>query len=364
MRIGIDISQIVYETGVSVYTKNLVENLLKVDSKDEFILFAGSLRQIKNLKFKIKGFEGNFKDRIFPIPPTLASFFWNKLHVLPIETLIGKIDVFHSSDWTQPPAAAFKVTTIHDLAPLLFPGATKKDALRDIVKTHIARLYWVKKEADRVIAVSEAAKADVVNYLKVPEEKVRVVYEAPAAPFMVRQKEEVQKVKRKHRIFGNYLLAVGTGPRKNHPNLFKSWREIKTKHDLKLVVAGQGRVEEGRGIVHIRNFSQIELSCLYSGACALVYPSLYEGFGLPILEAFACGCPVVTSNTSAMPEIAGGAAVLVDPNDTDSIVEGVRQAIKSRDKLAKKGFFRVKDFSWEKCARETLKIYKEATSSV
>lgn len=109
MRICIDVSQIVYGTGVSVYTRNLIQNLLKIDQKNEYVFFAGTLRR----KADVLRFVPDAK--VFPIPPTLADIIWNRTHVLPIEKLVGKIDVFHSSDWTQPPSNAFKVTTVHDL---------------------------------------------------------------------------------------------------------------------------------------------------------------------------------------------------------------------------------------------------------
>jgi glycosyltransferase involved in cell wall biosynthesis len=290
----------------------------------------------------------------------MANILWNKLHILPIETFTGKLDVFHASDWTQPPSSAFKVTTIHDLVPIIYPETTRKDILRNIVKVHLSRFRWVGKEVDRVIAVSLSTKADIVNYLEIPEEKIRVVHEAPDHAFSVKSITELDRVKRKYEIHGDYFLTVGTGPRKNLDRVIKAFEQLKPKISAKLVVACRGVVLESRGIVHISDSSNDELACLYTGAQALVYPSLYEGFGLPILEAFSCGCPVVTSNISSMPEVAGGAAILVDPRDPESIAEGIKQAVKGRDQLVKKGFARAKDFSWEKCAKETLEVYEES----
>ena len=165
MRIGIDISQIVYQgTGVANYTKNLVEKLLALDKKNEYVLFFSSLRRqppkIANV-------------RAFKIPPIILEFLWNRLHVLPVEWFIGEVDVFFSSDWTQPPAKKAKlVTTIHDLTPWLYP----KTLHPRIVSTHKRRMKWVKKECDMIICDSEATKKDIVKILNIPESKLKVIY--------------------------------------------------------------------------------------------------------------------------------------------------------------------------------------------
>src|SRR3990167_2162611 len=155
MRVAIDISQIVYGTGVSVYTKNLVENLLRIDRENDYVLFAGSLRRKKDVL-------SIFPDaRVFPIPPTLADLLWNRLHTLPIEKLIGNIDVFHTSDWAEPPSRAFKVTTVHDLAPFLYPNLFPRDIIRNIVDAHKYKLSWVRKETKRIIVPTYATKKDL-----------------------------------------------------------------------------------------------------------------------------------------------------------------------------------------------------------
>ena len=175
MKIGIDISQIVYQgTGVASYTKNLVENLLKIDRENEYILFFASLRRkIQNSKFKIQNYNAKFKIKTFKIPPTLLDLLWNRLHIFPIEWFIGMVDVFFSSDWTQPPTIkAKKVTTIHDLSIFKFP----QEHHPKIVATQKRRLKWVRKECDLVICDSLATKRDVVKILGIEEERLRVVY--------------------------------------------------------------------------------------------------------------------------------------------------------------------------------------------
>lgn len=378
MRIGIDISQIVYGTGVSDYTISLVKSLLKIsakggpasgwDKKNEYVLFGGSLRQQGKLKQFIR--NSTAKGVILPIPPTLADFLWNKLHFLPIETFTGKLDVFHSSDWTQPPTRAAKVTTIHDLAVLKYPEVFPPN----ILSAHRRRLAWVKKECDLIIAVSKSTKKDIIEILKIPEAKIHVIYEAPSFNFTSEvsprrgrgpSTSEVFRVKKRYGIKGDYILSVATlEPRKNLQRIIKAFKILgKDFNDFQLVLVGKigwgESLKPSQNIILTGYVTDEELSVLYSGASCLIYPSLYEGFGQPILEAMACGCPVVTSNISSMPEVAGDAAVLVDPLSVESIAEGIKKALENREELVKKGYQQVKKFSWDKCARETLKVYEE-----
>lgn len=359
MKIAIDISPIVYGTGVSTYSRNLVTNLLKIDMENEYILFGGSLRRRSDLRIFIDTIKKySPQDKIFPIPPTFADILWNKLHILPIEKLVGGIDVFHSSDWTQPPSNAFKVTTIHDLVPIKFPKLTDSK----IVSVHSARMKWIKKEVDRVIVPSETTANDAVRF-GISKEKVRVIPEAVDPNLKPAKFIEIERLKRKYRIKGKYLLAVGVNPRKNTDRIIEAFERIKPEIDLKLVVIGHKFHEFGvkRGVIFTDHIPDEDLPLFYSGATVLVYPSLYEGFGIPILEAFTCKTPVVTSNFGSMAEVAEKAAILIDPYDVNSIVEGILKAIKNRDKLVKLGINRIKNFSWEKTAKETLKVYEEST---
>jgi glycosyltransferase involved in cell wall biosynthesis len=347
MRIGIDISQIIYGTGVSVYTKELVTNLLKIDKTDQFVLFGGSLRRKAELK--------KYTNKVLPLSPTVADFFWNKLHFLKVEKFIGKIDVLHSSDWTQPPTNAFKVTTVHDIAPIKFANVTS----RKIVEVHQRRLYWVLREVDRIIVPTNSVKNDLIELGATPT-KIRVIYEAVDEKFVKQNANIIDEVRRKFGIHDNYILTIGNGERKNTSRLIEAYQ--KSKKDFKLVVVGgnEKRDMDTRGIIYTGYVSDDDLIALYSGARAMVYPSLYEGFGLPILQAMACGCPLVTSNRGAMKEIAADASVLVDPMDTNSIAAGIIKAVNNPKTLSIKGLKRVKDFSWEKCAKETLDVYREA----
>lgn len=355
MKIAIDISQIVYGTGVSVYTRNLVENLLRLDKENEYILFAGSLRRKQDI------LDFYPEARVFPIPPTLANFIWNKLHKFPIEKLIGDVDVLHTSDWVEPPSKAFKVTTVHDLSPFIYPELFPKDILRNIVNVHKDKISRVREETDRIIVPTEATKKDMIA-LGFKDEIIRVIPESIQPGFNKIKEDSINQILRKYKIFGKYILSVGVNPRKNTERIIKAFEHSLAGKGFKLVVVGDRKyvsVKDMRNIRFLGNVSKEDLVGLYSGAKALVYPSLYEGFGLPILEAMACGCPVVTSNVSSMAEVAGNAAMLVDPYEVDSISGGIEKVIRGPKKFIEKGFKRIMDFSWEKTAKMTLNVYNE-----
>ena len=360
LKIGIDISQIVYGTGVSFYTRNLVKNLLKIDKENKYILYAGSLRTRSVLNEKINEFsefKQQFKTKIYPFSPKMSDILFNRFHLLPIDLFLGKVDVFHSSDWTQPKSKAFNVTTIHDLSPIIHPQITD----RKIIEVHKARLKRIYSGVDRIIVPSHATKNELLR-LGFNLDKIRVVYEAPGKVFKPQSEKDIESVKKKFKIRGKYIFAIGTGKRKNIKGIVRGFELSKAGKKFSLVIAGEEdfTLTEKRGITFVGMLDDKTLASLYSGAEALVYPSFNEGFGIPILQAFSCDCPVVTSNISSMLEIAGDAAVLVNPNDYNSIAEGILKAVSARKGLIKKGQKRVKDFSWVKAARETLSVYQEA----
>ena len=174
MKIGIDVSQIANEgTGVANYTKNLVENLLKIDRKNEYVLFFSSLRRKLPSFFINELTNSRVKIREFKFPPTLLDFSWNRLHVFPIEWFIGDVDIFITSDWTEPPTRkAKKATILYDLIVYKHPEETDKK----IVTTQRRKLAWVKKESDVIFCISQATKKDAMEILGIEEGKLRVVY--------------------------------------------------------------------------------------------------------------------------------------------------------------------------------------------
>ncbi len=175
MKIGIDISQIVYEgTGVGAYVRNLITALLKVDKENEYILFFSSMRRdFPVFEFQLPLENANVRVKTFKFPPTLLDFLWNKLHIVPIEWLIGDVDVFISSDWTQPPTLkAKKATILYDLIVYKYPVETAEK----IVETQKRRLHWVARECDVIYCISQATKLDAMNLLAIDEGRLKIIY--------------------------------------------------------------------------------------------------------------------------------------------------------------------------------------------
>lgn len=355
MIIGIDISSIPYGTGVSEYTRQLALNLLSIDSNNQYKLFFGSLRQKLPPSFlgQIKKYT-NCKLYSYPLPPTLLNLLWNKLHILPIECLIGSCDIFHTSDWTQPPAKrANTVATIHDLTPLLFP----KWHHPKTVSAHKNKISRLLQDSANLIFVSKSTQSDFLKLFPDYSGKNVQIYEAADADFIPTPKPDL-----------NYFLTVGTRePRKNLTNVFKAFKSLRQDYpNAKLKVAGKyGWGEDVAPIDGVKILGYVprkKLIKLHQNALALVYPSLYEGFGLPILSSLSCGVPVVTSNLSSLPEIAGNAALFIDPTKPNAIKNAMHQILSSKDlyqKLKKESLLQAKKFSWKKTAKSTLEFYKK-----
>jgi glycosyltransferase involved in cell wall biosynthesis len=259
-------------------------------------------------------------------------------------------DLLHCPTYRGPlrPARPL-VVTVHDLAVFRHP-----ETFNRWTRTYSPRLVpRVLAAARRIIAVSEFTRRELVELLRVSEEKIRVVpngvddeftQEGPAAE-------------------GDYVLAVGTlEPRKNLTRLVEAVR----RSDIELRVVGApgwGGVEVGgNGVRWLGEVSDAELARLYRGALCVAYPSLYEGFGIPVLEAMACGAPVVTTQGTAMEEVADGAAVLVDTRDPAQIAAGIERAATERDRLVARGLERARDFRWDAVAAATVSVYREAVA--
>jgi glycosyltransferase involved in cell wall biosynthesis len=261
------------------------------------------------------------------------------------------LDLLHCPTFRGPlaPPSLPLVVTVHDLAILRHPD-TFNPWTRRYSRYCVPR---VARAASMVIAVSEFTRRELIELLRLPEQRIRVVPNGVAEVFRPQGPAET----------GEYVLAVGTlEPRKNLERLAEAARRLR----LELRVAGArgwGRVRlPQEGVRLLGEVSDDELAALYRGALCLAYPSLYEGFGLPILEAMACGTPVVTSAGGATEEVAGGAAVLVDPRDVDSIARGLEEALARREELRRRGLERAKGFTWQRTASATAAVYREAIS--
>ena len=318
MKVGIDTTPLrLTNAGTARYLRNL---LARLDVDVERLAFAG---------------------------PGRASVLARELVWYPF--VLGRakgVDVLHCPTYYGPLRSRVPlVVTVHDLAAFRHPEAFPR-----WTRTFVPRFVpLVLRAATRVIAVSEFTRAELAELIRVPEAKIRVVPngvedvfrpDGPAAE-------------------GDYVLAVGTlEPRKNLTRLAEAAR--RTGAELRVVGArGWGDVQLD-GVRWLGEPPDEELARLYRGAAVVAYPSLYEGFGIPVLEAMACGAPVVTSAGGATEEIAGGAAVLVDPLDPAAIAAGLEAASRRRDELRARGLERARAFSWEEVARRTTEVYREA----
>lgn len=333
MKVGFDISQLAFSGGVPTHTANLAEKLSREKSV-EMKFFYSSLR---------KPYKGELKPVYrFKLPPTFTENFFNRLRMVTIEKFIGDIDIFHSSDWIQPPTKAKKVTTYHDIVPLKYP----QWSVPKIVAVHKRRLEIVQREIDMVIAVSHSTKKDLLEVSSIPEEKIIVVYEGVDEKFVPQKEEKIKEFKMKYNLPENFILCIGgIGERRN----LKRVKDVTS--DYHLVITGET----------IPRVPDEEMPLLYASADLLLYPSLYEGFGLPIVESMACGVPVITSNISSMPEVGGDAALYVDPLNKEDIKRKVDLLINDKilkKELIKKGFVQASKFSWDSCAKETIEVYK------
>jgi len=259
-------------------------------------------------------------------------------------------DVLHCPTYRGPVRSRIPlVVTVHDLAVLRHPDAFNR----------WSRLYGprivprVLRAASRVIAVSEFTRRELIELLRVPADRIRVVPNAVGDVFTQDGPAEQ----------GEYVLAVGTlEPRKNLERLVEAVRRTHT--ELRIVGArGWGGVQVGgNGVRWLGEVGDAELARLYRGAACLAYPSLYEGFGIPVLEAMACGVPVVTTRGTAMEEVADGAAVLVDARDPAEIADGIARAVAGRKTLVARGLERARAFRWDTVAAATVDVYREAAS--
>lgn len=366
MKIGIDISQIVYQgTGVSRYTTSLVSKLTEIDRSNEYVLFGTSLRQKKILKDfhrSISTRNNKVVKKIYPFPPTLIDILWNKLHIVPIEKFTGPIDIFHTSDWLEPPAKAAKVTTIHDFLALKYPSFFPKS----IIETQRRRVFWVLQETKKIIVDSKSTKKDGINLLSIPEEKMVVIYPGISENFKPQTKEEIERVRKKYLLAKQYILSVGTvEPRKNLNRVIDSFMRLVEKFEIELIIVGRGgwgirqEVSDPR-IKFLGYVPEGDLAPLYSGSSCFIYASSSEGFGFPVLEALACGASVVTSAGGSLEEIGGKYVTYIKPQSVEAITLEIEKVLEKKEKkINSEKVSWARSFSWETTAKEVLKVYQE-----
>lgn len=370
MIIGIDGNEanVDKQVGVSVYTLSLLSYFKKwSDQTTQFKIF---------LKTKPKDFMPSETD-FFKYVIVKGNFLWSQLF-LPLNLYLkDKVDVFFSPAHYSPRFCPIPtVVTIHDLSYFIYPEEFLK---KDLYQLKNWTKYSIEKSR-KIIAVSKTTKKDLMKFYNIPEEKIEVVYNGfekqsnnkTEAVLEENHPSKTASVNKK-----KYLLFVGTiQPRKNLSVLLKAFAElIKTKPEFKLVITGKkGWLYEQtfqkvkdlkleQKVIFTDHVSDNELTKLYKNAFCLVMPSLYEGFGIPLLEAMANNCPVISSFASSLPEVGGEACLYFDPNNSDDLLDKINELIDNnqlRQELINKGKERVKLFSWKKTALKTLNVIKNS----
>jgi len=339
MRIVVDVAPLSHpRTGVGNYIRGSLLGLAQAGGHELLAFAPAGARGRREIEQALDGVE---VERRLPVVPAAHALrtAWSRAGRPAVERVVGALDVFHFSDWWYPPqSGGLRSTMIHDLVPLHHPEWVHSRTER----MHAAKYAHAARTCDVVIANSRFTAADVAATLEVPRDRIHVAY--PGVEPVFAPDGECTDLGRP------YALTVATlEPRKNLATLLRAYAHL--DGELALAVsgaAGWGRQPslEAPGIVRLGYTSPAELPALYRGASVVVYPSLFEGFGMPIVEAMACGVPVVASDHASLDEACGDAAVRADPLDPDAVADAIRTALDRRDELAARGVEHARSFTW------------------
>jgi glycosyltransferase involved in cell wall biosynthesis len=366
VRIAIDARKL-RDFGIGTYVRNLLRHLSRIDRQTEYVVLCGA-----GDRGAVEELGENFRAVLESAP----AYSIREQFRIPLDLRRERVNLFHAPHYVLPPLTPCRsVVTIHDCIHLQFPEYLPHRLGYAYART---ALWLAAHRSSRVLTVSEASKRDILRYFSVPESKIHVIYnaiderfnEAPPA-------DEVERVRERYQLNDPFVLYAGNiKPHKNLERLIEAFyllRRQELEH-VKLLIIGdeiskyatlRRAVHRYKLHKHVRFFGFVPdktLAVLYRLAAVFAFPSLYEGFGLPPLEAMASGTPVVTSNVSSLPEVVGDAALLIDPNDAAAIADAMRRVLTDpalRDDLRARGFVRVRDFSWERSVRRVREIYDE-----
>ncbi|MEO1287414.1 MAG: glycosyltransferase family 1 protein [Chloroflexota bacterium] len=375
--IGIDYTP-AYEQGGGIgrLTRDLIDALLTLDSETNYrLMVAGTSNTTLG-----KQLASNAVWKATPLSSKWLARVWHRMQLpVPVELITGQVDLFHATDFTLPPTRSTTKTivTVHDMSYVRVPDAASP-RLRAYLDAVVPRST---RRADHIIADSQATKDDLIEFYQLPENEITVLLSGIDSRYQVIDDDLwLMTIRNYYRIPSvPYLFTVGTiQPRKNYSRVIRALKQLRnTGYDLHLVIAGgKGWLEDEmyqtleetglNNVDHLIGYAKDEhLAGLYSGAEAVVFPSLYEGFGFPVLEGMACGTPVVTSNVSSLPEVAGEVAIMVDPYDVEAIANAIRRVLDDSDLRAEmihRGFEQASRFTWEKSARHLRNIYADVLS--
>jgi glycosyltransferase involved in cell wall biosynthesis len=383
-RIGIDVTAALAQGGgIGRYTRELIRAVVATESPFHFRLFSARppaqlpvpdpLPQAAHVVY-----------RAAPLPERWLYRLWYRLRLpLPVQLITGRLDLFHSPDFVLPPVAGRipTVLTVHDLSFIHYPHT-----FPDVLVNYLNRVVpWSVGRATHILADSEATRQDLLDLWRVPAEKVTVLYSGVNPLFRPADEEMVTAVRRRYRLDDvPYLLSVGTvQPRKNYQMLIQAFAAVAANWPHTLAIAG------GKGWLYDDMLAEIErqnltgrvrfigfvddadLPALYTGADLFLFPSLYEGFGLPLLEAMACGLPVITSDASCLPEVVVDrkrgveTAVLLSPHSPQPWSQAIHQLLDNapeRERLSRLGRRQAAQFTWQRAAQQLIGLYRQLLS--
>ncbi|MBI3241210.1 MAG: glycosyltransferase family 4 protein [Chloroflexi bacterium] len=363
MRIGIEVTAAARQGGgIGRYVRELLKALAQRDSENQYRLFFASPNPVPH---PLPPLPSNFSIRHLPFHDIWLARLWHRAQLpAPVDLITGPIDIYHAPDFTLPPTRVSSLLTIHDLSFARDPESAAP-GLRAYLNTVVPRSV---RRASHIIAVSQTTKNDLIELYNTPANKITVVYEGVDSIF---KPTPSPAIRAKYGLGDKpFIFSVSTlQPRKNFQRLIQAFARLPA--DFNLVIAGgkgwlyddifaEAEKPAARGRVIFPGFvPDADLPALYTEAALFAYPSLYEGFGLPLLEAMACGTPTVTSNVSCLPEVAGGAAVLVDPYSVESIATGLKEAATTPEPWVRKGLKRAAGFRWDEAASQLLALYQK-----
>ncbi|MEP6470606.1 MAG: glycosyltransferase family 1 protein [Acidobacteriota bacterium] len=368
-KIGIDARKL-KDFGIGSYIRNLLEAISREPESERYRFRVYTRRSDREA---MPDLPGNFEI----VEEESPGYSLAELTRFAFRLYRDRLDLFHATHYVLPPLRGRAVVTIHDIIHLLYPQFLPNRLAVVYARVMVRRAL---SRADRIITVSYNSKRDLVDYFGITPSRVDVIYNGVSSRFRPDVPvEERQRVGKKYGLRTPYLLFLGgEKPHKNAQNVIRAFAETRrSRPDLPhvLALAGPmpkntaridaliGALDLGSAIARPGLIAEADLPGLIAGADVLLYPTLYEGFGLPVVEAMACGTPVLTSSTSALQEIAGGYAFLVDPLDVDAIARGIVALTtdpKIRSDYVELGRKRALDFSWQKAAERTLEVYAEA----
>lgn len=367
MKFGIDAKYLLQKrTGITNYVRGLIDGLSQIDQTNEYILYQNSIEAEE----KQSSYPANFRIKTIRSLPIV----W-KQWAVPRDIEKERLDLFHSPTSTIPMVRKCPtVVTIFDLFTKINPSwfPAKVTIPLNILTGYAAR------HADLIITISESTKNDIIKYYNVLPEKIKVTYLAKDDVYSpIDDEEALRSIRSKYNIKKDFILYVGSlFLFRNIPALLKAFSVLVHEKgvDVNLVLVGRqfwqqfdlreliDKLDIQEHVIYLGYAPYNDLPLLYNAAEAFVYPSLYEGFGIPPLEAMACGTPVITSNIASLPEVVGDAGILINPYSIDSLVEGLYRVLIDKDlqkELRRKGIERSKLFTWDKTAQATLEAYKQ-----